>query len=94
VPRLTPGVPVGFALLVAVLFGVALAVVALPGVVPEPAPQAARRGIRKSITRRPEPMPIRFLSDETFCIMMYPLIDQDIHCKREKICETDSFYRE
>jgi hypothetical protein len=89
------GVPAVVALLVTVLLGVVLvlAVTVLPGVVLEPVLQATRVGIRKSITRRLEPMHMRLESNEDFCILMYPLMDQDIHFRREEICETDYFKR-
>jgi hypothetical protein len=88
-------VAAGFALPVAVLFDVVLVltVAVLPGVVPEPTPQAARAGIRKSIRRRAEPVPVCFLSHEAFSMMMYPSLKQRIDHRKERICETD-FLRE
>ncbi len=72
------GVPAVVALLVTMLFGVVV-----PGVVLEPVLQATRVGIRKNITKRLVPMNARLEVGEDFCIMMYPLMDQDIHSRRD-----------
>jgi hypothetical protein len=69
------GAPFGVALLVTVIVpvGVGLPVIVL---------QAASTGIRKSITRRLVPIHMRLVDGEAVCIMMYPLISQDIHFRR------------
>src|SRR5256714_48398 len=84
-PRTTPGVASGVGVLFPTLPAVLCGVGVLP-VLPAPLLQAAKRGIRKSITRR-LPVNRRLACGEEVCIMICPSIARDRHAYKDSIEE-------